>query len=281
MADPVVPQEQRPIEEQVRLEYHDKVAVITIDRPEVGNALNPPCRNRIRDLFNEFNTNHRARAVVLTASGDKLFCPGADLSHKYENDRAEDIPERVIGDPRRMMMDGQYTLFPAILDCDIPVIAAVNGTAAGMGAHLALACDLVVCSDQSKFVEVFARRGLVPDALGSWLLPRIIGVRRTMELMLFAEDIHAEKALDWGLANKVVPHAELMDSAMEWAQRLAAGPTRSFGFTKWLVNQSLDTDRRTMMENEALAVELNTYTADSEEGVASFRERRDPTWKGY
>jgi 2-(1,2-epoxy-1,2-dihydrophenyl)acetyl-CoA isomerase len=281
MADPVVPQEQRPIEEQIRLDYHDKVAVITIDRPEVGNALNPPCRNRIRDLFNEFNTNHRARAVVLTASGDKLFCPGADLSHKYENDRAEDIPERVIGDPRRMMMDGQYTLFPAILDCDIPVIAAVNGTAAGMGAHLALACDLVVCSDQSKFVEVFARRGLVPDALGSWLLPRIIGVRRTMELMLFAEDIHAEKALDWGLANKVVPHAELMDSAMEWAQRLAAGPTRSFGFTKWLVNQSLDTDRRTMMENEALAVELNTYTADSEEGVASFRERRDPTWKGY
>jgi 2-(1,2-epoxy-1,2-dihydrophenyl)acetyl-CoA isomerase len=281
MADPVVPQEQRPIEEQIRLDYHDKVAVITIDRPEVGNALNPPCRNRIRDLFNEFNTNHRARAVVLTASGDKLFCPGADLSHKYENDRAEDIPERVIGDPRRMMMDGQYTLFPAILDCDVPVIAAVNGTAAGMGAHLALACDLVVCSDQSKFVEVFARRGLVPDALGSWLLPRIIGVRRTMELMLFAEDIHAEKALDWGLANKVVPHAELMDSAMEWAQRLAAGPTRSFGFTKWLVNQSLDTDRRTMMENEALAVELNTYTADSEEGVASFRERRDPTWKGY
>lgn len=281
MADPVVPQEQRPIEEQIRLDYHDKVAVITIDRPEVGNALNPPCRNRIRDLFNEFNTNHRARAVVLTASGDKLFCPGADLSHKYENDRAEDIPERVIGDPRRMMMDGQYTLFPAILDCDVPVIAAVNGTAAGMGAHLALACDLVVCSDQSKFIEVFARRGLVPDALGSWLLPRIIGVRRTMELMLFAEDIPAEKALDWGLANKVVPHAELMDSAMEWAQRLAAGPTRSFGFTKWLVNQSLDTDRRTMMENEALAVELNTYTADSEEGVASFRERRDPTWKGY
>jgi 2-(1,2-epoxy-1,2-dihydrophenyl)acetyl-CoA isomerase len=262
----------RPIEEQVRLEYHGKVAVITIDRPEVGNALNPPCRDRIRDLFNEFNVNHRARAVVLTATGEKLFCPGADLSHVYENDRAEDIPDRVIG---------QYTLFPAILDCDIPVISAVNGTAAGMGAHLALACDLVVCADNAKFVEVFARRGLVPDALGPWLLPRIIGVRRTMELMLFAEDVTAEKALEWGLANKVVPKADLMDSAMEWAERLASGPTRSFGFTKWLVNQSLDTDRKTMMENEALAVELNTYTADSEEGVASFRERRDPEWKGY
>ena len=122
----------RPIEEQVRLEYHGKVAVITIDRPEVGNALNPPCRDRVRDLFNEFNVNHRARAVVLTATGEKLFCPGADLSHVYENDRAEDIPDRVIGDPRRMMMDGQYTLFPAILDCDIPVISAVNGTAAAL-----------------------------------------------------------------------------------------------------------------------------------------------------
>lgn len=275
------PAEPRPIEDQIRLEYHGKVAVITIDRPEVGNALNPPCRNRIRDLFNEFNVNHRARAVVLTASGEKLFCPGADLSHVYENDRADDIPDRVIGDPRRMMMDGQYTLFPAILDCDVPVISAVNGTAAGMGAHLALACDLVICADNAKFVEVFARRGLVPDALGPWLLPRIIGVRRTMELMLFAEDVRAEKALEWGLANKVVPQAELMDAAMEWAERLASGPTRSFGFTKWLVNQSLDTDRRTMMENEALAVELNTYTADSEEGVASFRERRNPEWKGY
>ena len=271
----------RPIEEQVRLEYHGKVAVITIDRPEVGNALNPPCRDRIRDLFNEFNVNHRARAVVLTASGEKLFCPGADLSHVYENDRAEDVPDRVIGDPRRMMLDGQYTLFPALLDCDVPVIAAVNGTAAGMGAHLALACDLVICADNAKFVEVFARRGLVPDALGPWLLPRIIGVRRSMELMLFAEDLLPEKAMEWCLVNKVVPQAELQDAAMEWAQRLAAGPTRSFGFTKWLVNQSLDVDRQRMMENEALAVELNTYTEDSEEGVASFRERRSPEWKGY
>ena len=137
-------QSPRSIDDEIRLEYHGKVAVITIDRPHVGNALNPPCRDRIRDLFNEFNVNHRARAVILTASGEKLFCPGADLSHVYENDRADDIPARVIGDPRRMMMDGQYTLFPALLDCDVPVIAAVNGTAAGMGAHLALACDLAL-----------------------------------------------------------------------------------------------------------------------------------------
>ena len=271
----------RPLEEQIRLEYRGKVAWVTIDRPQVGNALSPPCRDRIRDVFKAFNTNHRARAVVLTATGDKLFCAGADLSHSSRTDRATDTPEQVVGEQRRMMLDGQYTLFPAILDCDVPVIAAVNGTAAGMGAHLALACDLVVCSERAKFVEVFARRGLVPDALGPWLLPRIIGVRRTMELMLFAEDLHADKALEWGLVNKVVGHDELESAANEWAERLAAGPTRSFALTKWLVNQSLDSDRATMAQNEALAVELNSYTADSAEGVASFRERRKPEWKGY
>lgn len=271
----------RPLEEQIRLEYRGKVAWVTIDRPEVGNALSPPCRDRLRDLFKAFNTNHRARTVVLTAAGDKLFCAGADLTHDYQTDRAADIPAQVVGDPRRMMLDGQYTLFPALLDCDVPVIAAVNGTAAGMGAHLALACDLVVCSERAKFIEVFARRGLVPDALGTWLLPRIIGVRRTMELMLFAEDLLPDKALAWGLVNRVVAHGELAAAAGEWAERLATGPTRSFGLSKWLVNQSLDSDRAAMAHNEALAVELNSCTADSAEGVASFREQREPRWQGY
>lgn len=273
--------DERPIEEQIRLELRGSVAWITIDRPEVGNALNPPCRNRIRDLINDLNVSKQARCIVLTAAGEKLFCPGADLSHVYENDRPEGVPDQVVGDPRRMMLDGQYTLFPAILDSDIPIIAAVNGTAAGMGSHLALACDLVIAADNAKFVEVFARRGLVPDALGPWLLPRIIGVRKTMELMLFADDLPAAEAADLGLVNKVVPAAELEAAATEWSERIASGPTFSFGLTKWLVNQSLDTDRATMIHNESIAVEMNTYSEDSKEGIASFRERRAPEWKGY
>lgn len=276
-----MPDDDRPLEQQVRLDYHGKVAWLTIDRPDVGNALSPMCRDRIRDIFREFNVSHQARAVVLTASGGQFFCAGADLSQSHETDRASDVPARVVGDVRRMMLDGQYTLFPAILDCELPVIAAVNGTAAGMGAHLALACDLVICSTNAKFVEVFARRGLVPDALGPWLLPRIIGLRRSMELMLFAEDLHADKALDWGLVNKVVGHDELVSTANDWAERLASGPTRSFGFTKWLVNRSLDSDRAEMAHNEALAVELNASTRDSQEGIASFRERRPAHWQGY
>lgn len=271
----------RPIDEQIRLELRGAVAWITIDRPAVGNALNPPCRNRIRDLINDLNISKQARCIVLTAAGEKLFCPGADLSHVYEKDRPEGVPDQVVGDPRRMMLDGQYTLFPAILDSDIPIIAAVNGTAAGMGAHLALACDLVIAADNAKFVEVFARRGLVPDALGPWLLPRIIGVRKTMELMLFADDLPATEAAELGLVNRVVPADELEAAATEWSERIASGPTLSFGLTKWLVNQSLDTDRATMIHNESIAVEMNTYSEDSKEGIASFRERRAPEWKGY
>ena len=271
----------RPLDEQIRFEMRGDAAWIVIDRPEVGNALDPPCRDRIRDLLDGLNVSKQARCVVLTATGDRLFCAGADLSHGYERPRPDDVPQQVAGDARRMMLDGQYTLFPAILDSDIPIIAAVNGTAAGMGSHLALACDLVIAAESAKFVEVFARRGLVPDALGPWLLPRIIGPRRTMELFLFAEDLPAAKAESWGLVNAVVPAAELAAAATEWSERIAGGPTLSFGLAKWLVNQSLDADRAQMIHNESLAVELNSHSEDSAEGVASFRERRDPIWKGY
>ena len=274
--------DERPIEEQVHLAYRDQVAWITIDRPEVANALNPPCRDRVRDILNGLNTSHRARAAVITGAGDRFFCTGADLRHSYRDpDRSTDVPDRIVGDPRRMMLDGQHSLFAALLDCDVPVLAAVNGTAAGMGAHLALACDLVIAGDGAKFVEVFARRGLVPDALGAWLLPRVIGVRRTMELFLLAEDLTAERAHEYGLVNRVVPHEDVQTAAAEWAERLAGGPSRSFALTKWLVNRSLDADRATMAHDEAMAVELNTATHDAAEGVAAFGERRTPEWKGY
>lgn len=272
---------ERPLEEQVRFEVRDQVGWITIDRPEVGNALTPPCRDRIRDLVRRLNTTHEARAIVITATGQKLFCPGADLSYRYPPDRAEGVPERVVGDARRLMLDGQYSLFPALLDSDLPIIAAVNGTAAGMGSHLALACDLVLMADTAKLVEVFVRRGLVVDALGAYLLPRLVGVQKAKELIFFGDDVPAQQALEMGLVNRVVPADELQATAAEWAGRLASGPTRAISLSKWLINQSLDVDRQTMVHNEALAVELNTHSDDSAEGVASFLERRPPEWKGW
>lgn len=271
----------RPLEEQIRFEIVNQVAWITIDRPERGNALTPACRDRVRDLFEGLNGQFEARAVVLTATG-KLFCPGADISaDRASAARPDEAPDPSMGEPRRMMLRGQHTLMPAILDCELPVIAAVNGTAAGMGAHLALMCDLVIMSESAKLIEIFTRRGLVPDALGAWILPRLVGLQKAKELMLFAEDIPAAQAERLGLCNKVVPAEDLVDSAREWAERLAQGPTKAYMLTKWMLNRSLDVDRHTIAEEESWAVELNHHTADVQEGIASFREKRDPRFRGW
>ena len=270
------------LSEKVQFEIVDQVAWITINNPDKGNAMSPGMRDRMTGLFESLNGQFDARAVVLTATGQKLFCPGADISVGREYaQRPDDAPALAVGEPRRMMLRGQHPLMSSILDCELPVIAAVNGTAAGMGVHLALMCDLVMMADHAKFIEVFARRGLVPDAMGTWILPRLIGPMKTKELMFFADDIPADYALELGLCNKVVASEELIPSVMEWAVRLATGPTKAHMFTKWLVNRSLDVDRRTITEEESWAVELNNGTLDAQEGVSSFRERRDPNWRGF
>ncbi len=270
------------LSEKVQFEIIDQVAWITINNPDKGNAMSPGMRDRMTGLFESLNGQFDARAVVLTATGQKLFCPGADISVGREYaQRPDDAPALAVGEPRRMMLRGQHPLMSSILDCELPVIAAVNGTAAGMGVHLALMCDLVMMADHAKFIEVFARRGLVPDAMGTWILPRLIGPMKTKELMFFADDIPADYALELGLCNKVVPGEELIPSVMEWAVRLATGPTKAHMFTKWLVNRSLDVDRRTITEEESWAVELNNGTLEAQEGVNSFRERRDPNWRGF
>ena len=270
------------LNEKVQFEIIDQVAWITINNPDKGNAMSPGMRDRMTGLFESLNGQFDARAVVLTATGQKLFCPGADISVGREYaQRPDDAPALAVGEPRRMMLRGQHPLMSSILDCELPVVAAVNGTAAGMGVHLALMCDLVMMADHAKFIEVFARRGLVPDAMGTWILPRLIGPMKTKELMFFADDIPADYALELGLCNKVVSGEELIPSVMEWAVRLATGPTKAHMFTKWLVNRSLDVDRRTITEEESWAVELNNGTMDAQEGVNSFRERRDPNWRGF
>jgi 2-(1,2-epoxy-1,2-dihydrophenyl)acetyl-CoA isomerase len=257
------------------------VAWITLNRPESGNALTPTMRDGIRDIVNSFNGGWEVRAAVITASGEKMFCPGADIKMDRSTERPAHLPERIVGESRRMMLEGQLRLMPAILDCEIPIIAAVNGTAAGVGAHLALCCDMVIMAEHAKFIEVFARRGLVPDGLGAWILPRLVGLQRAKELVFFADDIPSARALEIGLCNKVVPGDQLQATAKEWAERLASGPSKSYMFSKWLMNRSLDVDRRTLIEEEAWAVELITHTEDSKEGVASFVERRAPQWKGF
>lgn len=180
-----------------------------------------------------------------------------------------------------MIRTGIQRLIAAFLDCEKPIIAAVNGTAAGGGAAMVLASDLVIAAEHARLIQVFVRRGLIPDGGGTYLLPRLVGLQRAKELVFFGDDLAAADAERIGLVNKVVPGPELEATAREWAGRLAQGPTRTIGFAKRLLNHSLDTDRATMFEEEALLVEMVTSTADSAEGMASFRDRRPSEFRGW
>ncbi|HEX7134981.1 MAG TPA: enoyl-CoA hydratase-related protein, partial [Iamia sp.] len=233
------------------------------------------------DLLGAASTDLATRAVVVTATG-KAFCTGADLrASRTAAVRPEGAPERAVGDVGRTIRDGAQRLIAAVLDCEVPVIAAVNGTAAGIGAHLAFACDLVLAADTARFIEVFVRRGIVPDGGGAYLLPRLVGPQRAKELMFFGDAVAAADAERIGLVNRVVPADELEATAAEWAARLAAGPTRALALTKALVNRSLETDRAGAFADEALAQELTMHTDDAQEGIAAFVERRDPTYRGW
>lgn len=271
-----------PLEEQVRWELgEDGVGWLTLDRPEVKNAISPDQRNRAIDLLAAASADLHVRAVVLTATGD-AFCTGADLrARQPKAPRPDDAPDRAPGEVARLIRDGAQRLVRGVMDCEKPVIAAVNGTAAGIGAHLAFACDLVVAAESARFIEVFARRGLVPDGGGAWLLPRLVGLHRAKELLFFGDAVSAAEAAELGLVNQVVPDAELTDAAGTLAGRLATGPTRALALTKWLVNRAAESDRDTAFAEEAWAQELNMATADAQEGVAAFVERRDPTYRGW
>jgi 2-(1,2-epoxy-1,2-dihydrophenyl)acetyl-CoA isomerase len=272
----------KPLDEQVRWDLDDRgVGRITLDRPEVKNAISPDQRNRVIDLLEAASADLHVRAVVLTATGD-AFCTGADLRARHQGaPRPEDAPERASGEVARLIRLGAQRLVCAVLDCEKPVVASVNGTAAGIGAHLAYACDLVVAAESARFIEVFARRGLVPDGAGAWLLPRLVGTHRAKELLLLGDALPAVEAQALGLVNRVVPDAELGAATDELAGRLAAGPTRALALTKALVNRAVESDRATALAEEAHLQELNMATVDAQEGVAAFVERRTPTYRGW
>ncbi|GAB7032858.1 enoyl-CoA hydratase-related protein [Streptomyces sp. NPDC021749] len=274
------------------------VSWITLNRPDALNAVTWDQRERIIGLLADASADPDVRAVVITATG-KGFCAGADLrggtgsGERAGGERVAGVraggeraageragSERTSGDVARMIRRGAQRFIAAVLDCEKPVIAAVNGTAAGLGAHLAFACDLILAAESARFIEVFARRGLVPDGGGAYLLPRLIGPQRAKELMFFGDAVPAAEAERLGLVNRVVPDGELAKTAREWAERLAAGPTRALALTKQLVNASFETDRAAAFAAEATAQELTMSTADAQEGVAAFVERRSPTYRG-
>ena len=275
--------DETPIDELIQVAIDGGVARITINRPDAGNSLTASMRDHLADTFEELSATLGVRVVVLTGAGDRHFCTGAGLGgpQKPGPPRPEHAPDRALGDVARMIRRGWQRLIASILDCEKPVIASVNGTAAGGGANLVLACDLVVMADTARLIEVFVRRGIIPDAGGCYLLPRIVGTQRAKEIMFFGDDLSAADAERFGIANRVVPAGELEKATAEWAERLASAPTKTLSMTKWLLNRSFESSRHTAFEEEGYAQEMVNATSDSAEGMKAFMERRSPDFQGW
>ena len=254
---------------------------LTLNRPERKNSISPELREELLQAFDEAGADDDVRCVVLTGAGD-AFCSGVDLGRsKVTGDASRgDQKKPDLRAIREAMKRGMQRVVRAIWDLDKPVVASVNGVAAGGGAQLALVCDLVVASDAARFIEIFVKRGLAVDSAGGWLLPRLVGLAKAKELVFFGDPISAQDAFAAGLINKVVPPEELGAVTREWAERLARGPTRSIGASKTLLNRALETDLTTALEEEATAQAFVSQTRDFAEGVRAFAEKRDPDFRG-
>jgi 2-(1,2-epoxy-1,2-dihydrophenyl)acetyl-CoA isomerase len=251
------------------------VAWITLNRPDAGNAITPDQRNAMIDLLEAADADPAVRAVVIGAKG-KHFCTGADL----RGGQSPEQPARAVGSVMRTIATGAQRLIAAALDCRKPVVASVGGTAAGLGAHLAFACDLIVAAESASFIEVFVRRGIAPDGGGAYLLPRLVGLQRAKELIFLGDRVPASEAHRIGLVNRVVPDAELEAAVAELAERLAKAPTVAVGLAKRMLNHSFEADRASAFEEEAMVQELVMGSADAREGIASFVERRESAFEG-
>jgi 2-(1,2-epoxy-1,2-dihydrophenyl)acetyl-CoA isomerase len=270
-------------DEDLLRRIEDGICWITLNRPDAGNAMTTAMRDQIGDWMIEASGDPWVRVVVLTGAGENGFCTGADIRSQRRDPppKPDGAPERIVGDAARVIRSGWGRLVASIMDCEKPVIAGVNGTAAGGGMHLALACDLVIMAEEARFIEVFVRRGIAPDAGGAYILSRLVGPQKAKELFFFGDDVSAAEAHRIGLANKLVPRADLEKTLAEWAGRLAAGPTKAIAFAKWLTNRALDSDRDHAFWDEGYVQEMVSGTEDSKEGMLSFVERRPPEFKGW
>ncbi|MCI0362348.1 MAG: enoyl-CoA hydratase-related protein [Phycisphaerales bacterium] len=250
------------------------ICTITLNRPDVLNAFNDQLTTDLGEALKAAERDAAVRVVVITGAG-RAFSSGQDLGDLKQRYVAGSVPP--LGDDLRRRYN---PIIKRIREMEKPVIAAVNGVAAGAGCSLALACDLRVASDQASFIEVFINVGLIPDSGSTFMLPRLVGLGKALELCWTGQRVDAAEALRLGLVNQVVPAAELEGAVKKLAGRIAGLPARTIALTKRLLNQSLTNDLDAQLEAEAYDQETAGKTADHMEGVIAFLEKRKPTFQG-
>ncbi len=258
---------------KIHLQFEGDVAVITIDGPEVKNALGP---NAARNLSSALDhAGGKARAVLITGVGG-AFCSGANLLSEPEPHWVDANGKM---DAAISIQEIYNPLTNRFREMEIPIVSAVIGPAAGFGCGLALLGDIIIAGQSAYFMQAFCHIGLVPDGNSTYILPRLIGKARAMEMALFGEKIDAEKALDWGLVNRVVADEDVLPVAKEFAARLAKG-AYALGQTRRLIWDSLDADWYAQAQHESLTQRKAAYSQDYTEGTRAFREKRTPSFKG-
>jgi 2-(1,2-epoxy-1,2-dihydrophenyl)acetyl-CoA isomerase len=258
-------------------QLREGVLRLVLNRPQRKNAVSPELRDLLVANLEWASSADDVRCILLTGSGS-AFCAGVDVSRFTVTTSAT-----AATDPRAArlaMKHGVQRVIRALWELDKPVVAAVNGVAAGAGAQLALACDLIIAAESARLIEIFTRRGMAVDSGGAYLLTRNIGLARAKELVFFGDPITAAEAERIGLINRAVPDDELAGIADQWAARLARGATRAIGASKLMLNRSADSDLAAALETEMLLQSVVALTDDYAEGIRAFKDRRDPDFTG-
>ena len=251
-------------------EKKENIGVLTINRPQRMNAISNELTSELKKFLDEIENDDELRVLVITGAGDKAFVAGADINELVDRDA-------LIG--RRVSRQRQE-IFSRIENLHVPAIAAVNGYALGGGLELALACSIRICSDKAQFSAPEVKLGIIPGDGGTQRLPRLVGLGRAMEMILTGDFIDAEEAYRIGLVNKIVPHEELMEKAMELAKKIASRPPLAVRYAKEAVNRSMEGSTISGFALESFLHALSCTTEDKKEGVSAFLEKRKGKFKG-
>ncbi len=258
--------------ETIKLEIIENIAIIRLNRPNSYNSLNAKMAKELLEISYECDTNKKIRAIILTGEGDKAFCAGGDLKSFHETGNVGKHLKIVTHD-----LHGAITRFSR-MNC--PLIVAVNGVAAGAGLSFVGFADLAIAKFSATFVSAYTKAGLTPDGSSSYYLPRIIGIRKYLELVMTNKVLSSEEALSWGLINYVYNDKKFWNETLKLADNLSKGPTLAYGKTKRLIHNSLNSTLETQMELETKMISESAETNDGQIGIQAFLKKEKPKFEG-